>query len=104
METVEGFTEGLEKEMIHFLKQIPYSRTILSLKGIKEITAAGLIGEISDFQKFNMLSEVMKLAGLDLFEISSGKHQGGDTYPRKVVRLCISSCTLPHLTRFVRVA
>ncbi len=76
MESAECFTEGLEKEMIHYLKQIPYSRSILSIKGIKEVTAAGLIGEVGDFRRFKTLSEIMKLAGLDLFEISSGKHQG----------------------------
>ena len=62
--------------MVVFLEQIPYSHTILSIKGIKHITAAGLIGEVGDFHKFKTISEVMKLAGLDLYEISSGKHQG----------------------------
>lgn len=76
MEVSERFTEALEKEMDHYLKQIPYSRSILSLKGIKVVTAAGLIGEVGDFRKFRTLSEIMKLAGLDLYEISSGKHQG----------------------------
>jgi transposase len=76
MEVAERFTEGMEKEMIHYLNQIPYSRSILSLKGIKDVMAAGLIGEVGDFRRFKTLSEVMKLAGLDLFEISSGRHQG----------------------------
>jgi len=68
--------KNLEKQMAVFLEQIPYSHTILSIKGIKHITAAGLIGEVGDFRKFKAISEVMKLAGLDLYEISSGKHQG----------------------------
>jgi transposase len=72
----ECFTGELEKEMTYYLKQIPYSGSILSIKGIKEVTAAGLIGEVGEFQKFSTLSEIMKLAGLDLYEISSGKHQG----------------------------
>ena len=62
--------------MSSYLKQIPYSRFILSMKGIGEITVAGLIGEVGDFSKFNTISEITKLAGLDLFEISSGKHKG----------------------------
>lgn len=66
----------LEKQMVVFLEQIPYSHTILSIKGIKHITTAGLIGEVGDFRKFKTISEVMKLTGLDLYEISSGKHQG----------------------------
>ena len=46
------------------------------MKGIGEITAAGLIGEVGDFSKFKTISELEKLAGLDLFEVSSGKHKG----------------------------
>jgi len=76
LEASEGFTEELEKEMSHHLKQIPYSHCLLSIKGIGEVTAAGLIGEVGDFRKFTTLGEIMKLAGLDLFEVSSGKHQG----------------------------
>ncbi len=70
------FIERLETEMARYLEQIPYSRVILSLKGIGPVTAAGLIGEVGDFTKFSTISEVMKLAGLDLYEVSSGKHKG----------------------------
>lgn len=62
--------------MACYLKQVPYSGSILSLKGIGEVTAAGLIGEVGDFRRFRTISKIMKLAGLDLFEVSSGKHQG----------------------------
>ena len=58
------------------LKEIPYSHSILSIKGIGKVTAAGLIGEVGDFREFGTISEITKLAGLDLFEISSGKHKG----------------------------
>jgi transposase len=74
--TYDRFIEGVENEMVRRLEQIPYSRVILSLKGIGPVTAAGLIGEVGDFTKFGTLSEVMKLAGLDLYEVSSGKHRG----------------------------
>ena len=58
------------------MKEIPYSGSILSIKGIGIVTVAGLIGEVGDFRKFNTRSEIMKLAGLDLYEISSGNHKG----------------------------
>jgi transposase len=70
------FIDGQEAEMVRHLEQIPYSRVILSLKGIGPVTTAGLIGEVGDFTKFGTISEVMKLAGLDLYEVSSGKHRG----------------------------
>jgi len=59
-----------------YLDQIPYSHSILSLKGIGKITVAGLVGEVGDFRKFKTISEITKLAGLDLFEVSSGNHKG----------------------------
>ena len=72
----DRFIADVEEKMSHHLKKIPYSKYILSIKGIKVITASGLIGEVGDFRKFKTISEITKLAGLDLFEISSGKHKG----------------------------
>lgn len=76
IEACESHIDEVEKEMRASLKEIPYSRYMLSIKGIGEVTAAGLIGEVGDFSKFDTISEIEKLAGLDLFEISSGKHRG----------------------------
>ncbi len=76
IESADKFILKVEREMASLLPEIPYSHSILSLKGIGEVTAAGLIGEVGDFGKFHTLSEIMKLAGLNLFEISSGKHKG----------------------------
>jgi len=76
IEAIDRFIGRVEKEMIVHLKEIPYSRWILSIKGIGPVTAAGLIGEIGDFGQFGTISEILKYAGMDLFEISSGKRQG----------------------------
>jgi transposase len=90
--TYNRFIEGVETEMLRHLEQIPYSRVILSLKGIGAVTAAGLIGEVGDFTKFGTISEVMKLAGLDLYEVSSGKHRG---------KLCISKRGRPLMRKLL---
>jgi transposase len=76
IEQESEFIDHLEKQMSQYLKQVPYSQNILSIKGIGEVTLAGLIGEVGDFRQFKTIAEIMKLAGLDLYEISSGKHQG----------------------------
>lgn len=68
--------EEIEIKMRGYLQQIPYSKYILSIKGIGEITVAGLIGEVGDFRHFKTIGEIIKLAGLNLFEISSGRHKG----------------------------
>jgi len=91
----EHFIEGLEVEMERYLEQIPYSHIILSLKGIGPITTAGLIGEVGDFTKFGTISEVLKLAGLDLYEVSSGKHRG---------KLRISKRGRPHMRKLLYLA
>jgi len=86
------FIDGLEKEMKHYLGKVPYSHSILSIKGIGKVSAAGLIGEVGDFRKFSTISEITKLAGLDLYEISSGRKKGqkriskrGRSYLRKIL-------------------
>src|SRR5512137_2795933 len=58
------------------LERSPCNARILSMKGLGVLTVGGLIGEVGDFTKFKTQSEIMKLAGLDLYEISSGKRKG----------------------------
>ncbi len=76
IESDTRFITNLEKDMAKYLGDIPYSKSILSFKGLGKVIAAGLIGEVGDFKKFRTISEITKLAGLDLFELSSGKHKG----------------------------
>jgi hypothetical protein len=76
MEGENQFIKSLEKKMASYLSRVPYSGSLLSIKGLGVITVAGLIGEVGDFRKFRTISEVMKLAGLDLYEVSSGQHKG----------------------------
>lgn len=72
----EQYISDLEAEMKRQLEHIAYSRNILSIRGIGVVTAAGLIGEVGDFKRFNTVAEVTKLSGYNLYEISSGKRQG----------------------------
>jgi transposase len=68
--------DDLKQQLHYYVQQIPYSQSMLSIKGLGTITVAGLIGEAGDFDAFATVAEVMKLAGLDLYEVSSGKHRG----------------------------
>jgi len=76
LEACDRLVVLLEREMSRRLSEVSYSHLILSMKGIGKVTAAGLIGEVGDFTKFDHTKELLKHAGLDLFEISSGKHKG----------------------------
>jgi transposase len=76
LEAEVRFLSEIEAEMGAILKRIPCSLRLLSIKGLGTVSVAGLIGEVGDFSKFSTQSEIMKLAGLDLYEISSGKRRG----------------------------
>ena len=76
IEEIERSREEIEERMGEYLKEVPYSRYMLSIEGIGEVTVAGLIGEVGDFTKYKTAAEITKLAGMDLFEVSSGKHKG----------------------------
>jgi len=77
----DNFIIDIEKEIELHLKKIPFVNYIISIKGIGEITAAGIIGEVGDFEAIRNQYSLIKLAGLNLCENSSGKRKG---------RLCIS--------------
>jgi transposase len=76
LEMLKNLIAEIEGEMETALGRMPYSSKLLSIKGLGVVSVAGIIGEIGDFKKFKTRSEIMKLAGLDLFEISSGKRKG----------------------------
>lgn len=70
------FINSQEARMKAYLKMIPYNHSLLSIKGIGIVTTAGIIGEVGDFEAFHSAGALVKLAGLNLFEVSSGKHKG----------------------------
>jgi len=72
----DEFITQLEAQMLVHVVQIPYSRCLLSIPGLGAITAASLIGEVADFGQFQSLEELLKYAGLNLYEISSGLRKG----------------------------
>ena len=76
LEMLNTLIAEIESEMEIALGRIPYSSRLLSIKGLGVVSVAGIIGEIGDFKKFQTRAEIMKLAGLDLYEISSGKWKG----------------------------
>ena len=76
LEVEVRFLAEIEAELGATLQRIPFSGRLLSIKGLGIVSVVGIIGEVGDFSKFSTQSEIMKLAGLDLYEISSGKRKG----------------------------
>ena len=84
LEMLKSLIAEIENEMEIALGRIPYSSKLLSIKGLGIVSVAGIIGEIGDFKKFQTQGEIMKLAGLDLYEISSGKMKGQRRISKRV--------------------
>jgi transposase len=76
VDATDQFVAQVEAAMGDYLARIPYSRALLSLKGIGPVTVAGVIGEVGDFRQYPSQKAVLKFAGLNLFELSSGQHRG----------------------------
>ncbi|MEH7239566.1 IS110 family transposase [Bacillus sp. JJ1562] len=68
--------ERVEKEVTEVLKQIPYAKKLLAIKGISEIALSGILGEAGDLRGFSHGNSLLRHAGLHLVEASSGKWKG----------------------------
>ena len=68
--------ERVEKQVIDVLNKIPYAKKLLTIKGISEISLAGILGEAGDISGFSHGNSLLRHAGLHLVEASSGKWKG----------------------------
>lgn len=75
--------ENIEKEMEKKLKETGIAEYILSIPGIGVVTAAGILGEVGDFRRFESWEQVRKYAGFNLVEDSSGERKGKTTISKR---------------------
>ena len=68
--------ERVEQQVKEVLKQIPFAKKLLTIKGISEISLAGILGEAGDLSGFSHGNSLLRHAGLHLAEASSGKWKG----------------------------
>jgi len=76
LERIQEEIATIEKELTKVLDQIPYAPQLFSIPGVGKISSAVILGEVGDLRRYHKAEELIKLAGLNLFEISSGTHQG----------------------------
>ncbi|MFW5804619.1 MAG: IS110 family transposase [bacterium] len=73
------FTEQLnkiEEKIEEILAEIPGAKEMTSIHGVGEMTVAGFLAESGDPDNYQHPKQIIKLAGLNLQEHSSGKHKG----------------------------
>lgn len=76
IQAVKDRREQLKKEMNEYLSKLPEAPCILSMPGAGTITVAGLLGEYGNIGAFKSYAHLEKYLGLNLYEVSSGKHIG----------------------------
>lgn len=75
-ELLNGQLLELEEKAVEILVDIPGAKEMASIKGVGEMTVAGFIAEIGDIKNYDDNRQLIKLAGLNLVENSSGQHKG----------------------------
>ncbi|SEB46155.1 IS110 family transposase [Paenibacillus sp. GP183] len=68
--------QDVEQEMVSVLERIPFAKFMLAIKGVSAISVAGIIGEAGDLSGFIHGNTLLRHAGLNLAEASSGKWVG----------------------------
>lgn len=84
----------VEQRMERELEEVPYAGHLLTVPGFGPITVATLLGEFGDLRDYQVAKQLIKMAGLDLVENSSGERQGhhqisrrGRRYARQILYL-----------------
>lgn len=80
---VQGILEDIEMRLEELVLAVPGAARLLEIKGIGIKTAAGFLAEIGDINRFNHPKQIIKLAGLNLRENSSGTHKGLTTITKR---------------------
>lgn len=76
LDLLKNQLQEIEAQLRHHLQNIPQARYMCSIPGLGPISVASIIGETGPFQAYEAPEQIIKLAGLNLFEISSGHKKG----------------------------
>jgi transposase len=67
----------LEAEIVRLLAQLPEAEYLMSVKGVGAMTTAIILAETGGLRQYSCAGAVLKLAGLNLYQVSSGQYQSG---------------------------
>ena len=75
--------EDIERKLEKIVLTIPGANRFLEIKGVGIKTVAGFFAEIGDIKRFTSAKQIIKLAGLNLRQNSSGQHKGETTISKR---------------------
>jgi len=82
-ELIKDQMEALIRQVEAILEQLPESKAMLSIPGVGPFTVAGFLAETGDLRNYTHWRQIMRLAGLNLKENTSGKHKGKTTITKR---------------------
>jgi len=80
---VDSQIQILERDLLFYLYQVKGHELLLSIRGIGIISAAAILAEIGDMQKFGRIKGPVKLAGINPSEKQSGDFRGKSVMTKK---------------------
>lgn len=86
LEQHEMFSKQLEDimtEVERLLAQIPGTKEMLTIPGVALVTLAGFLAEVGDLSGYDHGQQIIRLAGFNLKENSSGKKKGKSTISKR---------------------
>jgi len=75
--------EEVKEQISIMIQNNEDSKYLKSIKGIGDTIAAAIIAETGGLENFNSSAELIKFAGLSLYEVSSGDHKGTKRITRR---------------------
>jgi len=76
LELLKTQLQEIETRLQDHLQNIPQAKYMCSIPGLGPITVASILGETGPITAYDAPEQLIKLAGLNLFEISSGHKKG----------------------------
>jgi transposase len=76
MGVVLGFISEIEMRIHHYLLKVPCCDHLLSIPQMGVVTLGTILGETGGFSNYSNCQQLIKLAGLNLYTISSGLRKG----------------------------
>ncbi|MBE0339788.1 IS110 family transposase [Paenibacillus sp. 28ISP30-2] len=86
LEQYDMFTRQLEEilaEVERLLAQIPGTKEMLTVPGVAIVTLAGFLAEVGNLSDYEHGQQIIRLAGLNLKENSSGKKKGKSSITKR---------------------
>lgn len=90
--------EQIMNDVLEILEKIPGTDEMLSIPGVGVVTIAGFLAEIGDINSYDHGQQIIRLAGLNLVENSSGDRKGKTGISkrgRSRLRALLFRCILP---------